>query len=95
MEIAPDAAEKTPELSFGYTVGLKSDGRLHFELLGGETGVIELMGLHAYAGKRVDGLVEASANQGNTAIIRAVNKLTDITLDSFKALIQVLAHDKK
>lgn len=50
------------QLKTGYVVGLTPEGEFVFELVGKDQGLVEVLGLHQYAGLRVN--VLADLNQG-------------------------------
>lgn len=68
------------DLEYGYVVGLnKKDGRLRFELIGNqEPGAVEVMGLHQYAGFRIQQAIDGSQNSINFQILKA--SLTSMNL---------------
>lgn len=41
-------------IKFGYVVGVTDQNTLHFSVLGSQGGLVELLGLHQYAGKKLD-----------------------------------------
>lgn len=66
-----EAAE--PTVAAGYQVALMSDGRIAFDTFGDRQGLIELLGLHKYAGHRLDLALDMNQNTG-TAVSREILK---------------------
>jgi hypothetical protein len=71
-EIQEEKAQE--ELRYGYIVGLKEDGNFVFELIGKQKGLVELLGLHRYAEKKVMQLLDVTQGSGD-ALIQEVGKL--------------------
>lgn len=70
---------KLEDLKSGYIVGLTKEGELVFELFGSDKGLVDILGLHQYAGVRVS--VVTDLNQGLVGtmvkdLMKAVGALT-------------------
>jgi len=78
-----EAAE--PPVASGYTIGVKEDGKLFFQIHGEKKGSIELLGLNALAFKQIQTLVDANLNQGNPQLVQGMNAL-------FQKLLEIEQH---
>lgn len=66
------------DLRMGYLVGLTKDGNFVFQVVGQEPGLVELLGLHQYAGLKVKSALDGSQNSGDKLVAevgRAVSVL--------------------
>lgn len=69
---------KKPEIILGYAVGLKDDGSFVFELLGKQNGVIQLLGIHEYAERQVQILVDAQTGTGLPTIASMLDHIISL-----------------
>lgn len=74
-------------LKVGYVVGVKEDGKLMFDLAGSQAGLIELLGLHFYAGEQLKKLYGNKQMTGDAITIELANMIDKLgkmveTLDS-------------
>jgi len=101
LQEGPIAAPGQPEqqqlslndLKMGYIVGLTPDGNFVFELLGQEKGLVELLGIHEHATKRVDRIYEDSQLSGDR-LTHEVGKAIAIVNQKIDQLLQVIAPPK-
>lgn len=72
-----EPTETTPleTLKSHYTVGVKENGDLVFDFGGDGLGVIELLGLHHYAGIRIKSTLDISNGTGDGLIVQLGNVL--------------------
>jgi hypothetical protein len=75
-----ESAEETktvelPDMQIGYVVGLQSDGKLIFKLLGSEFGMIQLLGLQQFANLRLQTLLEVNQNYGYPVVATQLQQL--------------------
>jgi hypothetical protein len=69
---------KKPEIILGYAVGLRDDGNFVFELLGKQNGVVQLLGIHEYAERQVQMLVDAQTGTGLPTIASMLDHLIEL-----------------
>jgi hypothetical protein len=61
----PAEQKSAPAMTVGYTVGLMSDGHFKFEILGDNKGLVELLGVNAYANKEVQKIHDNAVLSGD------------------------------
>jgi hypothetical protein len=69
--VAPKQAEEKKELSpvaVGYTVGVRENGEFVFEVKGSKPGLVELLGVHTFAGRKIDLLYDRAQVEGQAAV---------------------------
>lgn len=92
-----EVQERTPLI--GYVVALLSDGNFHFEVLGSQKGLVELLGVHEYAGGEVrkvynntlwsgDKLVRELGELVNS-LHKKVDRLEDLVRNQLKGVNQL------
>ena len=69
---------EVPELSSGYIVGVEPNGAFYFKLLGKENSLTQMMGLHAYAGHRVELAKEINQGYGFPVLAQQNSQLLEI-----------------
>jgi hypothetical protein len=69
---------KKPEIILGYAVGLRDDGNFVFELLGKQNGVVQLLGIHEYAERQIQMLVDAQTGTGLPTIANMLDHLIEL-----------------
>lgn len=78
QDAGPQPPEQTPEpeveLEHGYVVGLDKDGKFVFQLLGKKSGLVELLGIHQYANRQVDRLVDSQMNNNSAFVSNLVEQ---------------------
>lgn len=66
---AADAEEKEESpVRVGYTVGVREDGNFVFQITGEKPGLVEILGTHVYASKKIGLLYDRSQMEGQQAI---------------------------
>jgi hypothetical protein len=92
-EEAPVPREQLKEIpedmEVGYLVGLKAGGEFVFEVVGKEPGLVQLMGLHQYATRRIN--LAADINQAyGPALLAEQHQVLAKQLQQITQLVQVL-----
>lgn len=77
----PEAEKKEPELHYGYTVGVNTDGSFVFQVHG-QPGLVELLGLNTIADLRINSQADLALGRGNTQILKAL----DVVYGEMKSL---------
>lgn len=83
-EVKPEEAkpeQKLPELdklACGYVVGLDPSGELVFEIIGEQPGLVQLLGLHTYAGNRLDIASDINLNYGIPLLAKQIAEIQQI-----------------
>jgi len=67
-----------PEMTNGFIVGVTSEGNYVFEIVGTQTGLIELMGLLEYAKLRIADIRDLNQGRGNPIIQKQLRKVGEI-----------------
>lgn len=62
-------------LSVGYSIGVRTDGGLFFQLHGEKQGAVELLGLNKLAEKQINTIVDSNLEQGEPQIIQGLNSI--------------------
>ena len=76
------------DLKAGYVVGLSKEGELLFEPIGTDQGLVELLGLHAYATIRIDVLKDL--NQGLVGtLVKDLTKVVASLAQQVARLVEV------
>lgn len=57
-------SQQEVELRFGYTVGVDTEGKFVFQLLGNDRGFVQLLGLTKFAEQQISTLMDANLGQG-------------------------------
>lgn len=95
-EVVEETKEPTQEvvnlndMVIAYTVGLKPDGNFFFQVSGQNQGLVELMGIHQYASKRMDVLIDQRSGTGD-ALTMELGKGLQLILDKVNQLVNVVA----
>ena len=73
-----------PKIKVGYSVGITEEGKFRFNIDGTEVGLVELMGLHAYAQKQIDLLYHEKNGSGDFLVGQVGNLVMQLNrkLDS-------------
>lgn len=85
--------QQPPELKIGYVVGLTPEGRFVFELLGQERGLVELLGIHQHATKRVNRIYDDN-QLGGDRLVHEVGKALGVINQKIEQLLNVVAPRK-
>lgn len=90
---APTAESDTPsvevpDLDYGYVVGVKPDGQFHFEALGSNQGLVQLLGVHKYAEHRLSVATDINQQYGFPVLAQQVHQLTEM----MKVLLNVIGN---
>jgi len=75
----------------GYVVGLQPDGSIEFHVMGEDAGLVQLLGLHAYAGKRIEIAFETSQNVGNALLAKGFNGI----FKQLETIVDMLSKETK
>ena len=75
-EAQTEQEEVDDELKYGYLVGINATGNLVFKPIGTSPGLVELLGMHAYAKHRLDQYIQQGDGGGLTVINERIGKLT-------------------
>lgn len=73
------------DLKAGYIVGLTDTGEFVFEIVGKDKGLMELLGLHSYAGFRIEKIRDLKEMSGD-ALVHEVGKAVSMTLNKLDEL---------
>jgi len=84
VETKDIAVPDQPQMRCGYGVALTADGQLIFQKDGDSLGVVELLGLHAYAGMKIQQLAEENTGLGQAQVTRLIQGLASGRNDSNK-----------
>lgn len=83
-EVTEQVPEQKPlalgDLKCGYVVGMTEEGDFVFDLVGKTKGLVELLGLHAFAQHKVSQVTEANQGSGDALVHelgRMVHALSD------------------
>jgi hypothetical protein len=76
---ASQEVDQEQQLKFGYVVGLRNNGQLYFDVTGKELGIVELLGLHTYAAKRVENMVATSQGIGDAISMEILARVDALT----------------
>lgn len=82
------AGEEQPQVRVGYTVALLGDGNFHFEILGEDKGLVELLGIHQYASTQVEKIRQDATMTGDRlshelgAVLNILNQKLDALLQA-------------
>lgn len=69
------------EFKCGYVVGVAKDGSLVWRPIGSDLGVVELLGLHQYAGHRLKGVLDMNQGTGDVLTARVLEILEKESAD--------------
>jgi len=87
MEDAEGEVRQIPALKYGYIIGLKEDdGEFLFDIIGKNTGIVELMGLHSYAGHRIDVTKDMSTGYGFPILMKTMGQIAEMMKMSLNLL---------
>lgn len=84
---------KATDLKVGYVVGLTPDGNFIFELLGSERGLVELLGIHQHATKKVNRIYDEHQLSGDR-LTHEVGKAVAISVQKIDQLLSLIAPQK-
>ena len=75
-QLVPDESK----VKYAYVVGVNEEtGQFIFDVTGDDVGVVELMGLHAYASTRIKNIVDANQGFGDAISMQILNRLDSLT----------------
>jgi hypothetical protein len=74
-EPEPDTGE---QIRYAYVVGVKNNGQFVFDVHGDEVGLIELMGLHQYADRRIKGVFDDNHGTGDAITMQLFKMLQEL-----------------
>jgi len=80
-----------PTLDCGYVVGLDTQGRFVFEPLGNNQGLVQMLGLHEYAGGRINTAKEVNQGTGYPLLAQQTHQLTEMV----KVILNMLTQQQK
>jgi hypothetical protein len=97
METKPVQEENPPQeenlreedLKIGYVVGITPDGKFIFRVMGKEKGLLELLGIHEYASRNVQRLVDNKQMSGD-ALVHEVGKAVSLLNQKLDQLANTL-----
>lgn len=89
--VAPKA-EPAPEspVAVGYEVGVRENGEFVFVIKGSKPGLVELLGTHQYAAKKIELLYDKTQVEGSHAVnvqFSILNKKFNQTLETLNELL--------
>jgi len=104
--VAPKQAEepKAPPspVAVGYHVGVRENGEFVFEVKGSKPGLVELLGVHTFAGRKIDLLYDRAQVEGQAAVAvqfqqlsQRVNSLAESLKDVLNTLVVSNASKKE
>jgi len=76
-----------PPLEIGYVVGMTKDGNFVFELLGENRGLVQLLGIHEHAKRRVTAIYDDNQMMGDR-LVHEVGKATGACLQAVEQLVK-------
>jgi hypothetical protein len=83
-------------LTWGYMVGVRQSGEFEFRLLTDDTGLIQLLGLHAFAGHKIENIKDLNQGQGDLILQKKILTLAqaqEATTDLLKSLLHILTKE--
>jgi hypothetical protein len=97
--VAPKIEEKKESpVKIAYTVGMKEDGKFIFNISGSGPGLLELLGLHTLASKKIGIMYDKAQMEGEATIhaqFQLLHQKFNKTLETLNALFTSLAMEKK
>lgn len=81
------------DLKMGYIVGITPDGNFVFEIIGKEKGLVELLGLHKFAEKKVTSLLDSTQGSGDRLIQELARMIQQVGM-KVDAIAKVVAPTK-
>lgn len=75
LPVAP-VPDESP-MKCGYVIGVREDGTFVFDVLGTSPGIIELLGLHAVVGERLQARMDRQLGGKFSLLIGKLDKLTE------------------
>lgn len=87
-----------PPLEYGYVVGVKADGQFHFEALGANQGLVQMLGIHEYASHRLRVATDINQQYGYPLLAQQVHQLSEmvkILLNMAGAQTQATQSDRR
>lgn len=67
-----------PAMDYGYVVGVKPDGQFVFQTVGNNQGLVQMLGIHQYAGHRLQVATEVNQQYGFPVLAQQVHQLTEM-----------------
>ena len=86
----PEALDLS-NLQCGYVVGLGDNGEFVFEVLGGNPGLVQLLGLHQYADHRLTYARDVNQNYGYPVMMKQINQIGQM----MQVLLNMLTQQSK
>lgn len=95
MEEAPAEEQQLSlnDLAVGYVVGMDQQGNFIFQVVGQQPGLVELLGIHSFAGERVKDLFNAKQGKGDP-LVNEVGKAVMALHQKVDQLLNVIAPKK-
>jgi hypothetical protein len=87
--------KEMPPLACGYVVGLQEDGKFFFEVLGNNNGLLQLLGLHSYAGHRIDCVKDVNQGTGFPVLAQQNLQIAEVLKQISQDLKKLLPSDSK
>ena len=67
--------KQLPEMICGYVVGLQPTGDFVFEVIGSKPGIVEIAGLHKYAGVKIDDILDVGHSDSTRSVIQSLKEV--------------------
>jgi hypothetical protein len=85
-EFVEESQPAPPPLKVGYVVGLTEEGNFVFEILGSQRGLVELLGIHQYADRKITAIYDDNQMSGDR-LVHEVGKASAMALQKLDQLI--------
>ncbi len=84
-QLNPPEPDTSDEIKYAYVVGVKNNGQFVFDVHGDEIGLIELMGLHQYASRRIQGIFDDNHGTGDAITTQIYKTIQELAAKLFEA----------
>jgi len=84
--------EESP-VAVGYRVGVRENGEFIFEIIGSRPGLVEVLGVHEFAQRKVSLLYDRAQVEGQAAVAVQFNQMMkkfDSTIETFRDLLNTM-----
>jgi len=70
--------KQLPEMTCGYVVGLQPTGDFVFEVIGSRPGIVEIAGLHKYAGVKIDDILDVGHSDATRSVLQNLKEVMEL-----------------
>lgn len=86
-QLTEEEKKAAPEITSGYIIGIQPNGDLIFDILGQNTGIVQLLGLHTLAGQQINVMKDLKSNTGWPRL----TKQLDSAIGMLKTILSTLS----